>query len=246
MIPNLPKVVQFRAQNALQHIDTALELLPVDRAMASFRAITGEEEAASAIIKAVALRRYPGSERMIPTNHAHKAAITLCVAAVQNHLAQGFNNVRLELNYKNPRIDVSFPIITGTLTGEVVEIRMVEPLDIVSSMGEGAAAELSVIDHSLQKLAEGEQFAAAKQLVKAHANTRNKLLYASDGGVPVSKATREGLLKRKERILTLIAVAVMVLQSEKHLALVAHTMEGFFKIVERLGKAASPCVNAPT
>lgn len=183
MIPNLPKIVRFRAQNALHHIDTALELLPVDRAMASFRAISGEEEAASSIIKAIQLRKYPGSERMLPSNHAHKAAITLCAAAIQNHLAGGVKNVRLELNYANPRIDVKIPLSEFNVkltNGADVEICLVEPLDIVSSMGDKAAEQLSVIDRALQKLAEEEQFSAAKQMVKTHANTRNKLLYASD------------------------------------------------------------------
>lgn len=54
----LPGNIRFRALNALEHFGRAIDLIEIDKAMASFRAITGEEEAASALMLAVALRRY--------------------------------------------------------------------------------------------------------------------------------------------------------------------------------------------
>jgi hypothetical protein len=48
--------------NALDHFERSAKLFEKDREMASFRAITGEEEAATAFMKAIQLRKYPHAE----------------------------------------------------------------------------------------------------------------------------------------------------------------------------------------
>jgi hypothetical protein len=49
-------------RSAFRHLRKAWMLYPIDREMALFRAITAEEEAATALILAMKQRRYPGAE----------------------------------------------------------------------------------------------------------------------------------------------------------------------------------------
>ncbi|PLU07434.1 hypothetical protein BMJ29_02810 [Sinorhizobium medicae] len=67
--------------------------------MSFFRAITAEEEAATALILALKQRRYPGSEKLNPWEHLHKAAVSPFLDAVGNVLAEtGMPAPRLSIN----------------------------------------------------------------------------------------------------------------------------------------------------
>jgi len=57
-IDKLPPEVRYRAKNALDGFERARALLEIDREVASFRAITAAEEAASASIRSLQLREY--------------------------------------------------------------------------------------------------------------------------------------------------------------------------------------------
>jgi hypothetical protein len=71
----LDKPVRFRAKNAFLHLHKAWRLLRVDQGMAAFRAITAEEEAATALIVSLKRKRYPNSDRLNARNHDHKSSI---------------------------------------------------------------------------------------------------------------------------------------------------------------------------
>lgn len=53
----LPGAIRYRFENTLENADRSFALLSCDREMASFRAITAEEEAATALIKCLQQRR---------------------------------------------------------------------------------------------------------------------------------------------------------------------------------------------
>ncbi len=59
----------------------------VDLEMAAFRAITAEEEAASALFHSLKRRRYAGAARLSPRNHVHKNAVAPFCTAVSRVLA---------------------------------------------------------------------------------------------------------------------------------------------------------------
>jgi hypothetical protein len=75
LIPKLPGPAKWRAFNAVRHLNWAWKLRDVDREMAVFRAITAEEEAATAIFLALRRRNYDGADKLRPRDHVHKNAV---------------------------------------------------------------------------------------------------------------------------------------------------------------------------
>jgi hypothetical protein len=133
MLSKLPKVVRFRAQNALDHFDRALKLLPIDREMASFRAITGQEEAATALLRAIEYQNYPNWKKLNTRYHAHNAAVLLCAEAIQRKISTAVKQAQVVFDLEDPRIDIKIPLY-GTEeispNGGGFALQPVEPLDI--------------------------------------------------------------------------------------------------------------------
>ena len=75
------------ARNAYLHIQKAWVLEGVDNEMAAFRAITAEEEAASALFHSLKRLGYKGSDKLKVRNHIHKNAVIPFCRAVSGGLA---------------------------------------------------------------------------------------------------------------------------------------------------------------
>lgn len=239
-----PKRVRFRAQNALEHTNKALTLFAIDREMASFRAITGEEEAAAALFAALQNQRYPNAELLRLRDHDHKAAVLPFVFAVRNTLGNGLN-VRVTLDPKKPRLDVHFPLSNfGIEIPEIgpVALTPVEPLDLQAMIpGEpGKPDQPNEFARELSSIAKGANFSAIRELVRTTANSRNTLLYASDSGLPASKATETDILRRKKHVIMLLLLTVAVLQTPIHQGLAVRGIEVLLQVLKRLPKSSSP------
>ena len=85
----LPNMVGNRFRNAFKHLRKAWLLLPIDTEMSAFRAITAEEEAATALILALKMRQYPGADVLKYNNHVHKSAVFFIMREANNFLAEG-------------------------------------------------------------------------------------------------------------------------------------------------------------
>lgn len=230
---SLPGVVKYRFQNTLDHFDRAEKVLRLDREMASFRAITGEEEAATTLMLAIQLRRYPRCSEFKPRDHHHKVALAACVTAIGSHMMPMLKEFRIQFDFERKRIDISIPLSNfNVIGGEAYAVQPVEPLDLLHT--KPGINERKLFDAELAKLAGKSSFANIKRLVAVQANTRNTLLYASDSGLPESKATLKDIESRKIRAEILLVLTVMVLQSRTHLALVKQTIPAFLGIVSRL------------
>lgn len=109
MAQKLPGAIGVRFTSTLEHIDRARTLFPIDREMASFRAITGEEEAATALMMAIQSKRYQGADQFKAWNHQHKAAVIACVMAVSRTLQPLLKEYQLIFDFEKCRIDVKVP-----------------------------------------------------------------------------------------------------------------------------------------
>ena len=187
--------------------------------MASFRAITGQEEAATALMMAIQAKRYPGATKFRAWNHHHKAAVLACVVAIVPEIQPIIQEYRLTFDFEKGRIDIMVPLSNfGVRGGEEVGLQFDEPLGQLHSRKNEAGEEVgdAVFVDALDKMAEGEGFENARKFISDQANARNTLLYASDQGLPESKAgTEKSLANRKVKSLTLLTLAVMVLQAKK-------------------------------
>ena len=229
----MPGSVKFRLLNTLEHFDRASQLFDLDREIASFRAITGEEEAATALIKSIQLRRYAHAREFNPRDHQHKAAVIACVMAIASELSPILKEFQLTFDFEKRRIDIKIPLTNFNIHGGAdFAIELVEPLNFTHTATQ--ESELEFFSQALEKLAARSNFENIRKMVAAQANARNTLLYASDSAVPRSVASREAIDVRKKRALTLLVLTVMVLQARKHHAFVGQAISAFLAVIARL------------
>ncbi|MFN3474280.1 MAG: hypothetical protein ACK4ZW_09570 [Blastomonas sp.] len=229
----LPGSLRYRLLSALNHINKSQKIFDQDREIASFRAITAEEEAASTIIKCIQLRKYEHANQFNAYNHTHKAAILACTMVVRNSIQPIIRECQLIFHYDVPRIDIKIPLSNFDIEGgEKIALQPIEPLDLVHAR-EGIPDAL-LFAEALEDLAKKAKFRDIKLFVANQANSRNTLIYASDRSLPFSQATRESIKVRQNRTVNLLIIAVMIWQSKAHLSLVKQSILSFLGIIGRL------------
>lgn len=75
-------------RSAIEHLRRALVIQDIDPAMAIFRGITAEEEAASGLMHAFILRNYPNANLLKPRDHLQKHAVTPYLRFLMQHLTE--------------------------------------------------------------------------------------------------------------------------------------------------------------
>jgi hypothetical protein len=231
----MPGAVRHRLLNSFEHFRRSQTLIDVDLEMASFRAITGEEEAASALMHAIMLRPYPDARKILnPRNHVDKAALLACIYAMAWTLRPIQNDLHLSFDFTTGRFDIFLKFALTGQNGEKEEYQLqpVEPLDMVHT-GPGNDKR-GFLEQELDDLAAGQNTATINKLVKDAANQRNRLLYASDNGLPLSKFDQASLRVRKRNASTLLVLAAMVLQTKKPQWLITNGLLAFSKVLGRL------------
>lgn len=233
----VPRSVATRIGSTLNHFEKSRALREADLEMASFRAICGEEEAAAAIISALYHRKYSNASTLNIKNHQHKWAIVSCMLALSESLRPILSKFYLEIDFTNVRIDVKIPLSNfGAVGGEAKVVQPDEPLGIFYYNPEKDADY--AFEDKLAALAKGEKFESIKGMVAAMANSRNRLLYASDTELPRSEDTSQQLDARHSRAITLLVIAVMILQSNKKLATVRQALLAVLTVIGKLPAAA--------
>jgi hypothetical protein len=229
----VPRSVATRIGSTLNHFEKSRVLRDVDLEMASFRAICGEEEASAAVISALHHRKYSNASRLSIKSHQHKWAIVGCLLALQEPLRPILSEFQLHMDYSKGRIDVKIPLSNfGVKGGEATAFQPVGPLDLLHTK-DGKNDDYA-FEEEFAALAEGAKFERVKDMVAAMANSRNRLLYASDTELPRSEATPQQLDARHSRAIALLVIAVMILQSNKKLAIVRQALPAVLTVISKL------------
>ncbi len=231
-IKNLPKPIRYRAENALDGFIRAKALLPTDREIASFRAITAAEEAASALIRSLQLRAYPDADRIDLWRHPHKAAVYIFLGAVQYELAKHQKIImNVTLSASPPKLTIALPIRQFVNLPEDMQnyqIELADPLGMIGS--QQGIDEADYFDAAVRKVAGSRK---VDKLITSEANARNRILYAHDGGLPKSVATIEGFERREQGARVCILLAIAVMQVEHHQGMALQCLRGFLKVIGR-------------
>lgn len=200
-------------RSAFDHLRRSWSLHPVDSEMALFRAITAEEEAATALILALKQRGYDGVGSLNPRNHVHKAAVSPFLDAVNNLLVSlGVPAPRLTLQGGDrPQLMVTIDLAALTRSPEPQFGEIDQPFNYLLTKGGQKAAYL--FDQELQALATSSGEASIEAFVKREANLRNRLLYASDDGIPQANFNDLVILKRRDRVYRIALIAIGILQT---------------------------------
>lgn len=240
-VETLPKPVRFRAINAMDGFDKALALIEIDREMASFRAITAQEEAAAALFNALKIRNYPGAERLNVGNHRHKWALWPVIDAARMAIGKGFQG-KLDFRFTvNPaKFEISTPLsrISTDHPPELDDHRvsLADPLNMLHRIG-GAP---NLFAAELAEIAEANGHEDITELLAVITNQRNKLLYASDAAVPHSKVTAAELASRRKHGDTALYLAIVILQTRMLQAYAMQALEALLILVAKADALEMP------
>lgn len=202
------------ARNAIVHLRKAYKLVGVDNEMAAFRAITAEEEAATAVYLAARFRHYPDSEKIQFRNHAHKVSLFYFISSVAKlWVEMRMPTPRLKLSDSDtPSISAEFRAKDWIKSDEIDDnaiILLDNPLHF-SISGEN---NLHDFQGQLLNIATERGCDEIADYVKREANKRNKILYASEHGIPKVSIERRNILNAKSRILITLSVFVAIMQT---------------------------------
>ncbi|WP_420143962.1 hypothetical protein [Sphingobium sp.] len=224
----LPREVRLRGQNSLEGFRKAKELLNVDREMASFRAITAEEEAASALFVSLKRQGYDGADKINLKDHYTKAALGPFIQAVAHSLSHDEKfNISLSINASEPSIEVAIPVDQFGGPDDII-IKLEHPLGMLRKVGDLPASDL--YDKSLEYVSGSRKL---HKLIASEANARNRLLYASDSNLPSSKVTIEGINQRQKRAEIALFACIAVLQTNHKQAMATQCIAAFLKVIDK-------------
>lgn len=233
-IQKFPKPVRMRAVNSFDGFDRAFALFDVDREMASFRAITAEEEAAAALFKALQVRKYPGSARLDLWRHDHKAALWPVLDAARMAIGEAFSEVEFSISADPAKIRVALKLanLVENLPEDLVkaQIELVHPLHVLRSSAGGRPDDFGA---QIQKIVKAHGKASIREHIRSVAKSRNNILYASDQSLPKSAATLESLAQRKKQAVMALCLCVGVLQTRQHQNYALQALDCFLRILDK-------------
>jgi hypothetical protein len=226
--------LKYSAKNAFQNLRLSWRLRSVDPSMSAFRAITAEEEAATALLFVLRKKQYPHCDRINYHKHDHKAAVFVLIQTVSRIFAR--------LNYSpqvylvdidtQPKIRIQLDIneMAGIMSAEPAYAEPLDPLDFSLTDQNGRQI---LVDEFAEFCGENG-FAKMVDYLRQEANLRNRLLYASDSGIPSVNITDEFIQHRKDRVVAILTIALMIQQTDKHQGFVVQCLDALLSVLIKL------------
>lgn len=229
-----PSQVRHACRSALNHLRKAWTLHPVDAEMSLFRAITAEEEAATAVIRAVNVRNYPNAERLKERQHLHKAALWPFITAVADKMAEKkIPMPTLALRVEgDPRIDLSIDIADQAGLEKPLWGMPDEPFNWSMWSDRTGASKPHDFREELAALATGKGAKSIGAHVANEANLRNRLLYASDQGIPSVAFSDDLLIGRRQRVTVMLVLTIAILQSHQHQLFIVQCLDALLRAIQ--------------
>lgn len=227
--------IRHACRSAFNHLRKAWVLHPVDAEMSSFRAITAEEEAATAVIRALRHQSYPNAENLSDRNHFHKSALWPFITAVSDKMVE--KNIiapTVSLQVKgDPRIEFLFDIGSPGALDRPLWSKPDEPFNFSMWSDRTGPFKLHDFSEELMVLATDKGVHNIEAYVKAEANKRNRLLYASDQGIPSVMFADSYLIAYRKRVIVLLILTIAILQTAKHQLFLVQCLDALLRAVQR-------------
>lgn len=206
LILDTPSPGKHAARSAIRHIQKAFELENFDKEMAAFRAITGEEEAATAIFHAFKQRKYPGADKLDPYSHNHKAAAYPFLIVFSQGIDEAVKATGLEFvaelvkkdGKERFRLRLDFP--------DGKSGRITPPLELTLKSN----GDLYDFSRQTQQLVSDKNAKTIIDLVEKRANLRNTILYGSASGIPHVENLGKLLINSRMRIFHLLEAYLFI------------------------------------
>ena len=222
------------ARHAFHHLERASQIVDIDPEMAMFRAITAEEESATAVFFSLRQRRYANSEKIQLWSHPFKAAVYPFVMQVYSFLASvssQFPSIRLRLveEEAKPHLIWEFLAPDGRWG------RPDTPFNFLVS--ENQPGQAYHFERQLEDFTQGPAQGNVRKYIEERANTRNLLLYADEAGRPgVIGGTAETLREQRRRVVRLCLLACMIAPYKERALFVQQALNAFLLMMGKLDK----------
>lgn len=232
--------IKHCGKNAIHHLEKAWEIREIDLEMSVFRAITAEEEAASALFHCLKVHRYKNSERLLFNKHTYKLGLFPYVKAIgrffDDLLTQDtvpFDRFQMRFTEKGGRKAIELLL---NMPGHGLTARPTPPLHFTMSSPE--SKEVCTFEANFEALIEGDGFDDALKYVKHCAAQRNKLLYAENSGRPKVEGNIEGFLgEQRKKVMAFLYIVLMIDPWEKEEGtslFVQQALDSYLLILKRI------------
>jgi hypothetical protein len=234
LILSTPAPGKHCGRNALRHIERAWKLAKRDPEMAAFRAITAEEEAASAVFHAIRRRKYSGYEKLKPRDHVQKNALFPFCTAIRMVLAQADIDLNLQtqllMSVSQKKVWVRFNAEKFGHPGNY--LNFVPPLNF-------SMKDNDLLPHNfskqLQEIAELSGASSIEKYLKERANKRNRLLYADERGIP-NVELKNFLQAQRDHVVMLLGVYLLIDPHPEKQLFAQQAFLAFLKALNQLPK----------
>ena len=231
------KVPRIRnaCRNAIQHLKKAWVLHPVDAEMSAFRAITAEEEAATAVIRALRHQNYPNAGKLNDRSHPHKMSFWPFISAVSSKMAEkNFAEPKISLRVEGePRIDLSIDFGSQAGLDQPLLATPDEPFNFSMSSDYTGPFKIHDFAEELAEIASIKSARDIKAYVNTEANQRNVLLYASEKGIPSIEFEDSFLLARRQRVTTLLFLTIAIMQTQTHQLFLVQCLDALLRALKQ-------------
>lgn len=234
MIDKAPKNSRGSVKHAWEQIDKARLLAGVDNEMAAFRAITAEEEAATAIIKEITSIGYNHSKQLRAYNHSHKAGIWHLLTVISKFMHETGSMRKFAVSEGDGdlkgKLTISFP---SPIPADSGWISPVPPLNVSITSDDKRIG----FTNQANKLASEKSSKNLIKFIEREANIRNELIYASPEGIPsVEKPPLEFIAEREKRVMVLTQAYLLISQYREKQLFVQQSLDAY---IQMLGKTAN-------
>lgn len=231
LVQQCPAPGKHAARSALRHISKAWCLKDCDKEMAVFRAITGEEESATAVFHSVMRRKYAGSQQLDVTSHVHKTALHPFLLAVTKVLGKTvfkdgyFPALEFDENETPQRLKTR---VTVRKDGVEKWAYPIPPLNFTLNLN----GRMHDFADELDDLSSEKKTKGITAYVIRLAKRRNHILYARSNGVPeIANDIDHFLVYRENVIYANLAIYLLIDPYKMHQRFVQQCSDAFIKIL---------------
>lgn len=218
------------ARNAISCLERAYKLIEVDPEIAVFLAITALEESSSAIFHSIKRKKYIHADRLNPRDHIQKIAILpfmQSLGSVFKILNSYEPQVIIDTKVPNPKLEVRVKIKKD---GKPQYAFPIPPLNFQISVNENPY----FFEKEFKELSESKKVKEMIEYVRRLANLRNKILFASSGGIPKISSSALDFVKTKEnQVFNCLTLFLLVDQHPKQL-FVQQGLISFLKMIKKI------------
>ena len=226
-------------KSAISHLERAELLREVDPAMAMFRAITAEEEAASGVLRCLIEMGYAASSELNVHDHVQKHAVFPFLQVIGLFFDQTFSDhftgYKLHITEENgtSRLMLALEV---KVDGGLELGYPIPPFNFdIKNPSTGDAPDFTL---EINQLVKAKGKATIKEFLKQEANLRNEILYAGPAGyLVISVLNTDFLAERKKRVLVMINLYLMLFPYPERQPFVTQALTSFLKILPQLKRS---------